>query len=252
MEGFNKLPKMQCFKEGGAVKSKYAGGGSCYKKGGHAESEEMSKDIAQDKSMVKRGVKQHEEALHKDEPKTKLKLKTGGKSKLVGKYKAGGSIKMKKDEADVKDIQKIKLTKTKKAEAPSAAMMAEAIPYKKGGAAKKYAEGGSLKEVDAEENPGLAKLPTNVRNKMGYAKKGGTIKKYADGGLSTIPGQASFSETEKMRLANRAKNRALLSPIQQRELDAQEAAAAAAATRGQGAFSDQDRRIMGRKKGGKC
>lgn len=185
MEGFNKLPKMQCFKEGGAVKSKYAGGGSCYKKGGHAESEEMSKDIAQDKSMVKRGVKQHEEALHKDEPKTKLKLKTGGKSKLVGKYKAGGSIKMKKDEADVKDIQKIKLTKTKKAEAPSAAMMAEATPYKKGGAAKKYAEGGSLKEVDAEENPGLAKLPTNVRNKMGYAKKGGTVKKYANGGMVT-------------------------------------------------------------------
>lgn len=185
MEGFNKLPKMQCFKEGGAVKSKYAGGGSCYKKGGHAESEEMSKDIAQDKSMVKRGVKQHEEALHKDEPKTKLKLKTGGKSKLVGKYKAGGSIKMKKDDADIKDIQKIKLTKTKKAEAPSAAMMAESTPFKKGGAAKKYAEGGSLKEVDAEENPGLAKLPTNVRNKMGYAKKGGLAKKYANGGMVT-------------------------------------------------------------------
>lgn len=147
MEGFKSLPKMQCFKEGGAVKSKYAGGGSCYKKGGHAESEEMSKDIAQDKSMVKRGVKQHEEALHKDEPKTKLKLKTGGKSKLVGKYKAGGH-------------------------------------------AKKCAEGGSLKAVDAEENPGLAKLPTNVRNKMGYAKKGGLAKKYADGGMVTAEEKA--------------------------------------------------------------
>ena len=34
-------------------------------------------------------------------------------------------------------------------------------------------EGGSLKDVDAEENPGLAKLPTNVRNKMGFKKSGG-------------------------------------------------------------------------------
>jgi hypothetical protein len=47
--------------------------------------------------------------------------------------------------------------------------------YKKGGQVKKCAEGGSLKETNAEENPGLAKLPTNVRNKMGYAKKGGKV-----------------------------------------------------------------------------
>lgn len=92
MEGFKSLPKMQCFKEGGAVKSKYAAGGSCYKKGGHAEEKEESKDIAKDVGMIKKGVKQHEESLHKGEPKTKLKLKAGGKSKLVGKYKAGGSI----------------------------------------------------------------------------------------------------------------------------------------------------------------
>jgi len=32
----------------------------------------------------------------------------------------------------------------------------------------------SLKEVDSEKNPGLAKLPTEVRNKMGYMKKGGS------------------------------------------------------------------------------
>jgi hypothetical protein len=33
-----------------------------------------------------------------------------------------------------------------------------------------------MKPVDAEKNPGLAKLPTEVRNKMGYMKKGGKIK----------------------------------------------------------------------------
>jgi hypothetical protein len=38
---------------------------------------------------------------------------------------------------------------------------------------RKFKEGGALKQTDAETNPGLAKLPTEVRNKMGYMKKGG-------------------------------------------------------------------------------
>ena len=33
-----------------------------------------------------------------------------------------------------------------------------------------------MKPVDANENPGLAKLPIEVRNKMGYMKKGGNVK----------------------------------------------------------------------------
>lgn len=37
--------------------------------------------------------------------------------------------------------------------------------------------GGSLKPVDKSEKPGLAKLPTAVRNKMGYQKNGGSMKK---------------------------------------------------------------------------
>ena len=32
----------------------------------------------------------------------------------------------------------------------------------------------ALKPVDKKSKPGLAKLPTAVRNKMGYAKKGGS------------------------------------------------------------------------------
>jgi hypothetical protein len=32
----------------------------------------------------------------------------------------------------------------------------------------------ALKPTDKKANPGLAKLPTEVRNKMGYAKKGGS------------------------------------------------------------------------------
>ena len=41
---------------------------------------------------------------------------------------------------------------------------------------RKFGQGGALKQTDAESNPGLAKLPTEVRNKMGYMKKGGDIK----------------------------------------------------------------------------
>ena len=177
MDGFKSSPKMQCFKEGGAVKYKSR----------HSEKSEMSEDIAQDKKVVKKAFAMHDKQSHEGEKTNLSKLKKGGRMKkeggCVGRYKEGGSIKMKKDAADIKDIQKIKLSKTKKAAAPSAAMMAEPTPFKKGGYAKKCAEGGSLKSVDAEENPGLAKLPTNVRNKMGYAKKGGEVKKYADGGI---------------------------------------------------------------------
>ena len=35
----------------------------------------------------------------------------------------------------------------------------------------------NMKKVDASENPGLSKLPTEVRNKMGYMKKGGMAMK---------------------------------------------------------------------------
>ena len=37
------------------------------------------------------------------------------------------------------------------------------------------AGGKTLKPVDKEKNPGLAKLPTKVRNKMGFMKKGGKV-----------------------------------------------------------------------------
>ena len=38
---------------------------------------------------------------------------------------------------------------------------------------KSAAKNKNLKPVDKKKNPGLAKLPIEVRNKMGYAKKGG-------------------------------------------------------------------------------
>ena len=38
---------------------------------------------------------------------------------------------------------------------------------------KTFKEGGVMKPVDMKKNPGMAKLPTAVRNKMGYMKEGG-------------------------------------------------------------------------------
>ena len=57
--------------------------------------------------------------------------------------------------------------------------------YKKMGGGymkKKMAGGGPLKTVDVENNPGLAKLPTPVRNKMGFAKDGGKVYNKKHGG----------------------------------------------------------------------
>jgi hypothetical protein len=230
MDDFKKIIKM---KTGGSVDKAI----EAYEK--RERKTEVSGDIAQDKTLVKKGVKQHEANLHKGQPKTELKLKQGGRAKkeggCVGRYKAGGTVEnaygSPKTKKDIKDIANTKRQKPKKlqmggmtgpaaagpaAAAPSAATgqmpmtelekrrmmekMARAkkylgpaqqselikqspaaagltgnIGYKKGGKIKKCAEGGSLKDVDANENPGLAKLPTTVRNKMGYAKKGGKV-----------------------------------------------------------------------------
>jgi len=65
---------------------------------------------------------------------------------------------------------------------------ATAIAMKEAGKKpKKMAEGGQLKEVP-EGNAGLSKLPTDVRNKMGYMKEGGKTKsKVNEAGNYTKP-----------------------------------------------------------------
>lgn len=53
--------------------------------------------------------------------------------------------------------------------------LAKSKVMRKGGKLKKMMVGGTLKSVNPSANPGLAKLPTEVRNKMGYKKKGGKV-----------------------------------------------------------------------------
>ena len=91
MEGFKSNQKMKsdlpCFKEGGFVKRD---------KAKHSESKEMERDIAQDKKVVKKAFKIHDEQSH-DEKTDLSKLKKGGRAKkevgTVKKYKTGGCVK---------------------------------------------------------------------------------------------------------------------------------------------------------------
>lgn len=150
MEGFKKLPKMQCFKEGGSVMAK-----NMFKS---KDVESGDSDMAQDKKLIKKAFKQHDKAEHDKEP-TEIKLKKGGRSKkeagTVKKYKAGGNInEMAKPAGALDMIKKIKPTGNKKAAAPSKAaekpMMSgiDNMPaMKKGKSVKKYKDGGSVQDM---------------------------------------------------------------------------------------------------------
>jgi len=249
MEGFKSLPKMQCFREGGSVKSKPKE--MCYggkmKNGGHAESKEMKKDIKQDKAIVKKAFKMHEEQAHEGKKTDLSKLKKGGRMKkevgTVKKYKAGGAIEMKKDAGDKDDIKKVKQAKPKKAAAPSAASKDVM------NTPKYFKKGGSLKPIDAKENPGLAKLPTNVRNKMGYAKKGGKVKKYSNGQAVKDPQKM----VDEIALEENTQDREMiLKPARAAgKMITKGLSAVKSALKGQGAVSDAEREAAAKKKGGK-
>ena len=240
MEDFKSSPKMQCFKEGGSVKYKSR----------HSEKSEMSEDIAKDTKMIKKGVKQHESALHKGEPKTELKLKKGGRMKkeggCVGRYKKGGEVK-KYNEGGRALYDEALQTRSKTGRAGVEAAKESTLGKPSTPEQKEMIKKESIKL-------GTLDFPYSKKTSREFSemKKGGKIKKYADG---SIVGQGAISDTERMRLANRAKNRAMLSPMQQQELDAQEAAAAAATQKG-GMVSDSERgllgKLIGRKKGGKA
>lgn len=52
----------------------------------------------------------------------------------------------------------------------------------------------SLKTVDKSKKPGLAKLPTEVRNKMGYQKDGGKTPKAKSGKQMIKRADGSYSQ----------------------------------------------------------
>ena len=198
MDGFKKLPKMKC---GGNVEKevKKCGGGAMKKGGKYSEGGKA--DLGQDKALIKKAFKQHDEAEHDKEP-TEIKLKKGNRVKkeagTVKKYKAGGAIEMKKSSGDLDTIKKVKATGAKKANAPSKAEVkpnfkssdVEKEKSKPAGdkdAIKKVKPTGD-KKADA---PNKAAVKPNhkginaIDDIDGY-KKGGHIKHMADGALTGV------------------------------------------------------------------
>lgn len=221
MDGFRKLPKMQCFKEGGSVKSQIA----AFEK--KEEKSEGKMDLAQDKAMVKKGVKQHESALHKGEPKTELKLKTGGRAKkaagTVKKFeKASGEYGAKKTAKDKKNIKEAKkfvpaFKDGGKACAPSAAKKAKNTPAKMcgGKSVKKMADGGqpgATPEQQAYYNKNKAKAVKKEKEAdyEAFGSRGDAAKKGMEEGRMDAFGTA-YKKGGKAKVKKYAEGGAVLS-----------------------------------------
>jgi len=119
---------------------------------------------------------------------------------------------------------------------------------RKGIKVKKAKGGASLKPVPADRQKSLGKLPTAVRNKMGYQKNGGKMKK-ARGGATLSPSGSNVSKrlSSYPKTIGKAMN-GTTTPMQRR--------ARAAAAIGRGAASRRKSRTTAQmptmKMGGKC
>jgi hypothetical protein len=184
MDDFKKLPKMQCFKTGGSVKPKAMCYGGKMKKGGEVD----AADVKQDKAIVKKAFKMHDEQEHKGDHTNLSKLRKGGRAKkavgTVQKYKAGGNVtnvyEAKKKAGDLSNIEKVKsITPTKLCGGKSV---------------KKMADGGTVFPGTISEKDRLA---------MQNALPGGQ-------------GMGSANDMERRRMMERAKNAMrYLGPAQQ-------------------------------------
>jgi hypothetical protein len=99
-------------------------------------------DVAQDKKLIKKAIRMHDEQEHQ------------GKHTDLSKLKKGGEVMHHMHHH-----------------------VHEHHMYESGGEVEDDKSEMNLKKIDKEKNPGLSKLPTEVRNKMGYMKKGGKVKK---------------------------------------------------------------------------
>jgi hypothetical protein len=104
----------------------------------------------------------------------KKKMQMGGKAKpMSGKVGAYAELEKKAAGGDRQGKLDLKLEKSnykKFGDGPGSGPSGS-MPK------PKMQMGGSLKPVDKTKKPGLAKLPTAVRNKMGFKKNGGTMSK---------------------------------------------------------------------------
>ena len=107
----------------------------------------------------------------KKEPTKYITKKKGAESKYITRKKK------KFDLADLPSLQKKKESKFITKKSPQQIREREMVRSKKMGGGmmgRRFGmKDGTLKPVDPKTQKGLSKLPTKVRNKMGYMKKGG-------------------------------------------------------------------------------
>ena len=168
-KGFRKKPAAKKKDTRDAVDKYFAKKGTSLKTGDASAAEAMAKSD-RDKKIFRRGLDKIAAA--------------GGVSKL----KAGGKVKQSKTgDAQIAEsnypktdsaIKRITNSKSyKKADYKGKTEMLGGKVYTMADMEKRIGKkfGGSLKSVPADKK-GLAKLPTKVRNKMGFMKKGGKVR----------------------------------------------------------------------------
>jgi hypothetical protein len=203
MEGFTKLPKMQCFKEGGSVQTKKMCYGGKMKEGGKA-------DMAQDKAVVKKAFKMHDAQEHEGEKTDLSKLRKGGRAKkdcgTVKKYKAGGNVtnvyEAKKSAGDLDNIRKVKDIAPTKAAAPSKAATKPAFLGSDVAKEKSKLSGHEDPYIKSKQSGKTAAAPSGAKGPDAY-KRGGKVKKMADGRLAGPMADAD-SLLDPMRAAGNA------------------------------------------------
>ena len=157
-------------------------------------------DIAQDKAMIKKAIKQHDAQEHKGGKGTKLNLKTGGVAMgNAGGYKKGGVVKsgIINTENQGGEYRNTKMHEAKpdhSSKKTGDVKMGNAGGYKRGGKVQHKAKGG-LSYVDGNvttAHPGVTNTKTGEvkKSNAGGYKKGGAAKKYADGGRVEDSGRA--------------------------------------------------------------
>lgn len=193
---------------GGMAKKKMYGGGMTKKKkmamGGSVDFSDAFDDKGNPKKTVKGKMLEEIQELkylartgtprQKAEAKKLIKQKQAGikaGEKLVQTKKGrvyGRAIPTFEDAPDAKGLGMGQKDRMDKYMQDQKILKKEQKRVKKAGGSvkKKMAMGGKMKPVDKKKNPGLAKLPTEVRNKMGFMKKGGMAKKKMMGGGMTI------------------------------------------------------------------
>jgi len=133
-----------------------------------------------------------EEATAKRATADKAKKSSAANEKMIGKKPSISVTKDSREEyiakrkkggrkATAQDYERYKAMKEYGRDRKKVKAIADKYKGVLSRAAKMFKPGGSLKSLP-EGNPGLAKLPKAVRNKMGYAKKGSKMPSYYGGG----------------------------------------------------------------------